>query len=90
MENNPKLTSVLSYFGIVFWLVAYLAGDQVGARFHLNQALVIHLCFFIGVIPVVGLILDCVVFVFWILGLVYAIKQEEKKVPLIGDINLLS
>lgn len=90
MENNPKLTSVLSYFGIVLWLVAYLAGDKEGAKFHLNQSLVIQLCFFIGIIPVVGWIAWCVVFVFWILGLVYAIKQEKKKVPLIGEINLLS
>lgn len=90
MENNPKLTSILAYIGIVFWLVAYMAGDKEGAKFHLNQALVIHIFAFLTVIPVVGIFIGIAAFVFWLLGFISAIKQEEKKVPLIGDIQLLS
>ena len=90
MENNPKLTSILGYIGIVLWLVAYLIGDKEGAKFHLNQALVIHLFGFLTVVPVFGLVAGMAVFVFWIIGLVAAIKQEEKRVPLIGDIQLLN
>ena len=90
MENNPELTSILSYLGIIVWLVAYTIGDKEGAKFHLNQALVLHLFSFLAVIPVVGIFLGLVIFVFWVIGLTAAIKQEEKKVPLIGDIQLLS
>ena len=89
MENNPKLTSILGYLGLVVWVLAYMIGDKEGALFHLNQALVIHLCAFVTVVPVFGWALGCVVAVFWVMGLVYAIKQEEKKVPLIGDFQLL-
>ena len=90
MENNPKLTSVLGYLGILLWLVAYMIGDKEGAKFHLNQALVINLFAFLTVIPVFGIVIGMAVFVFWIVGLVAAIKQEEKRVPLIGDIQLLN
>ena len=90
MENNPKLTSILGYIGIVLWLVAYMVGDKEGAKFHLNQALVIHLFSFLTVVPVFGIVAGIAVFVFWIIGLVAAIKQEEKRVPLIGDIQLLN
>ena len=90
MENNPKLTSILAYLGIVVWVVAYTIGDKNGAKFHLNQALVIHLFSFLAVIPVFGIIIGLAVFIIWIIGLTAAIKQEEKKVPLIGDIQLLS
>lgn len=90
MENNPKLTSILGYIGILLWLVAYMIGDKEGAKFHLNQALVIHLFSFVTVVPVIGIVAGMAVFVFWIVGFVAAIKQEEKRVPLIGDIQLLS
>ena len=90
MENNPKLTSILCYFGIILWLVAYMIGDKEGAKFHLNQALVINLFAFLTVIPVFGIVIGMAVFVLWIVGLVAAIKQEEKRVPLIGDIQLLN
>lgn len=89
MENNPKLTSIIGYLGLILWILAYMIGDKEGAQFHLNQALAINLCSFVIFIPVVGWVLGCVVAVFWVMGLVYAIKQEEKKVPLIGDLQLL-
>ncbi len=83
---------------------AFFAGDKEGAKFHLNQSLVIMIGMTVlsilsvvaGVIPVVGLIISLVVgilslalFVFWIMGLIAACKQEEKAVPVIGNIQLL-
>ncbi len=71
-------------------------------RFHLNQALVINLVSLINnlvlsrilvFIPIVGWIVSLVVsiaiFVLWILGLVAAIKEEEKEVPVVGQIKIL-
>ena len=105
---DKKVTGILSYFGIILWLVAYLAGDKEGAKFHLNQSLVLTLISIIwstfvgiaagilGKIPVIGLVfgLACFAigiafFVFWIMGLVSAIKEEEKPLPYIGAIQLL-
>jgi len=93
---DKKVTGIVAYISIIGWLIAYLAGDKEGAKFHLNQALVIDLTQIIlgilAAIPIVSLIagiVSLVVVVFWILGLVYAIKGEEKEVPLLGAIKIL-
>lgn len=94
---NKKVTSIFAYLGIIFWLIGFLAGDKEGAKFHLNQGLVLILANLIlsviAVIPVVGAIVSCigciVVLVFDIMGIVSACKDEEKPLPLIGGIQLL-
>ena len=63
----------------------------------INQALVIFLFGLVGgvvsVIPVIGWIVGFAwgifMFVCWIMGLIAAINEEEKEVPLIGQIHLL-
>ena len=94
---SKKVTSIFAYLGIIFWLIAFLAGDKEGAKFHLNQGLVLFICGVVGgivaVIPFVGWILSCVIsialLVFMIMGIVSACKDEEKPLPLIGKIQLL-
>lgn len=93
---NKKTTGIVAYITLIGWIIAYLAGDKEGAKFHLNQALVIliaNLCAtIISKIPVIGIlgtILGVVVLVLWILGIVAAIKEEEKPVPVIGEIKIL-
>ncbi len=101
---DAKVTGIVSYLSWIGWIIAFFAGDKEGAKFHLNQSLVIMigmtvlsiLSMVAGVIPVVGLIISLVVgilslalFVFWIMGLIAACKQEEKAVPVIGNIQLL-
>lgn len=86
---DAKTTSIVAYMTWIGFFVALLSGDKEGAKFHLNQALVI-LIFFIPVfIPCIGQIWGIFMVVCWILGLVAAINQEEKEVPLIGRIRLL-
>ena len=101
---DSKVTGIVSYLSWIGWIIAFFAGDKEGAKFHLNQSLVIMIGMTVlsilsvvaGVIPVVGLIISLVVgilslalFVFWIMGLIAACKQEEKAVPVIGNIQLL-
>lgn len=94
---NKKTTGIVAYITWIGWLIAFFAGDKEGAKFHLNQALVIWLGYIvnviIGYIPFVGGILSAVIgiflFVCFILGLVSACKDEEKEVPLLGQIKLL-
>lgn len=98
---DTKTTSWVSYITFIGWLVAYLAGDKEGAKFHLNQSLVIWIGYLI--VFVAGLVLAFIPFlgwlvvwaayiyllVMWIMGLISAINQEEKELPLIGKIKLL-
>ena len=93
---NAKTTSWLAYIGWIGFIIAICAGDKEGAKFHLNQALVINIFAtgfaILGVIPFVGILFGlCNIFIFvcWILGLIAAINQEEKEVPLIGQIKIL-
>ena len=93
---DKKVTGIVAYIGIIGWLIAYLAGDREGAKFHLNQALVLALasvlCSILSAIPLFGFVAglaSLVVLVFAILGLVSAVKDEEKPLPIIGGIQLL-
>lgn len=94
---DKKATGIVAYLTIVGWVVAYCAGDKEGAKFHLNQALVLVLgevvLTVMSYIPLIGGIvsgiLGIVLFIFWIMGFVYACKGEEKEVPLIGGIRIL-
>lgn len=94
---DKKITGIVAYITWIGWLIAFLAGDKEGAKFHLNQALVIMLASLIsgviGCIPVVGTIISLVagifIFVCWIMGLVAACQGVEKEVPLIGKIKIL-
>ena len=98
---DTKTTSWVSYITFIGWIVAYLAGDKEGAKFHLNNSLVIwlgYLCVLVlsiplAFIPIIGLIAiwaaEIFLFVMWIMGLIAAINQEEKELPLIGQIKIL-
>ncbi len=86
---NAKTTSIVAYISWIGLLIAYLAGDKEGAKFHLNQALVVFLFSLLSVIPCVGWIWGIFMVVCWIMGLVAAIKQEENEVPLIGKIRII-
>ena len=98
---DKKTTSWVAYVTFIGWLVAYLAGDKEGAKFHLNQALIVwlgYLCVYAAsiilvFIPILGWLAvwaaNIFLFVCWIIGLINAINQEEKELPLIGQIKIL-
>ena len=93
---DKKVTGIVAYITIVGWVIAFLAGDKEGAKFHLNQALVLCLAQLVlsvlGKIPFIGWIagiLSLVVLVFQIMGLVYACQGQDKEVPLVGAIKIL-
>jgi uncharacterized membrane protein len=87
---DKKVTSILAYIGLIGWLIAYLAGDKEGAKFHLNQGLVLWIAGIIcGIIPCIGWICAIVVLVLIIMGIISAAKDEEKPLPIIGGIKIL-
>ena len=86
---DAKTTSIIGYITWIGWLVAYFAGDKEGAKFFLNQALVLNILSLLGFIPVIGWLWNIFIFVCWIIGLIAAINQEHKEIPLIGKIHIL-
>lgn len=95
---DKKTTGIIGYLTIIGWLIAFLAGDKEGAKFHLNQSLVLILFCLVAnmvlpLIPIIGWLLSIVVsvaqWVFIILGIISAAKDEEKELPFIGAIKIL-
>lgn len=86
---DKKTTGIVAYITLIGWIIAFCAGDKEGAKFHLNQVLVIYLFALLGLIPCIGWIWEIFILVCWIMGLIAAINDEEKEVPLIGKIRIL-
>lgn len=86
---DAKITSIVAYLTWIGLLIAVLAGDKEGAKFHVNQALVILLFSLLSIIPCIGWVWGIFMVVCWVMGLIAAINQEEKEVPLIGKIRII-
>lgn len=90
---DKKVTGIVAYLTWVGLILAFVLGDQKGAKFHLNQSLVLNLCsLVIGILSsIIGIlgILNVVILILWIIGFVGAIQGKEKAVPLLGGIVLL-
>ena len=89
LNMDAKTTSWVAYLSWIGLIIAFCAGDKEGAKFHLNQALVIFLFSLVSFIPVIGWIWGLFMIVCWFMGLIAAINQEEKRVPLIGNITII-
>lgn len=89
MDSNTKLVGVLSYVTPIGWIVAIILhnNNQSGfGAFHLRQSLGLFLTSLVlGWIPVVGWLIGILVFAFLIVGLIYAIQEEQRTVPFVGD-----
>ena len=79
---DAKTTGIVAYITWIGLVIAFVLGDREGAKFHLNQALVIWLAGLLSFIPCIG-------WLWGILGFISAVNGEEKAVPLLGQIRLL-
>jgi len=87
---DRKVTGIVAYITWVGLLIALIVGDREGAKFHLNQALVVWITGTVaGFIPLIGWAVSVFAFVCCLIGLVYAMQDVEKEVPLIGKIKIL-
>ena len=97
---DKKATGVVAYLSWIGFLVAYLAGDREGAKFHINQGAVLAIInvavsVISGVsflIPFGGYIIGAVNvawLIFTVMGIVGALNDEEKPLPLIGGIIII-
>ena len=101
---DKRTTSVVAYLTWIGLIIAYVMGDREGARFHVNQSLVIWLAGTIagivtsvlGWIPLLGWLVAMVMVlvelfcvVCWFIGIIGAIQGTEKPVPVLGQIQLL-
>ena len=93
--NNSQVVAAISYLAVLGWLIAFLINkpSNVLASFHIRQSLGIHLLFMASgatfANPVLGWIAGVLGFVLgfllWIIGIVSAIKGDDKPVPILGE-----
>ena len=101
---TKKATDIVAYLTPLGLILAFVLGDRENSRFHLNQALVLTLCSIlmglvqrvIGWIPLIGWLANWIIgviglvwLVLWFIGIASAIGGTEKKVPILGEIQLL-
>lgn len=101
---DKKTTGIVAYLTWIGLIIAYIMGDRDGARFHVNQSLVIWLAgtlagianSVLGWIPLVGGLVELAMalvqlfcVVCWFIGIIGAIQGTEKPVPVLGGIQLL-
>lgn len=89
-SSEDKTVAIVCYIYFIGWIIALILHNNnktsLGA-FHLRQSLGLFLTSLIlWWIPIVGWILNIVVFIFWLIGLINAIQGEEKPVPIVGDL----
>ncbi|MCQ2187154.1 MAG: hypothetical protein MJY73_02280 [Bacteroidales bacterium] len=90
--KKNKIYAVLAYVGILVVIPIFFAKESKFAKFHANQGLILFL-----IELVVGLflkkwilgIIEAVVFVFAVMGIVYAIQGKAKELPVIGNFKIL-
>ena len=94
---NKQVTGMLAYITWIGWLIAFLAGDREGAKFDLNQGLVLAIASLIknvlGFLHFPGIItglFGLAIFVLCIIGIYNAYKGEEKELPIAGAFKLLN
>ena len=66
---DAHATGIICYLTWIGFIIAMCIGDREGARFHLNQALVLNLFAFLALIPFVGWIWGIIVFIIGIVCL---------------------
>lgn len=97
---NSKAISIVSYLGIIGWLIAYFGGkgktDEL-SRYHLKQGLGLAITGIVlgivinilsGIIPTLGVavsgILSLVIVILLIMGIINAANDAKKPLPIIG------
>lgn len=94
---TKKATSIVAYITVIGWLIAWFAGDREGAKVHLNNGLILALASLInrviGYYSLVGgllaHLLEIAIFAFIIIGIVYAAQDQDRELPLIGQIKII-
>lgn len=86
---DKQATSVVAYISFIGWILAFVFGDRYGAKFHLNQALVLNIFAVLGGIPIIGRIWLVFICICWLVGFIAAVNDEEKEIPLLGQICII-
>ena len=90
IEKNKTMT-------VLAWIIFFIplltdAKDSPYAKFHANQSLLVTIMYLVAGVTsflLIGFLIYPVALVFWIMGIISASKGEMKRLPLIGNIDII-
>ncbi len=99
MENytvkEGKTNAIISHFFIIGTIIALILNKDKKnpfTSFHIRQTLGLNALYILSGWVVmtyisffIAIIINIILFIFWIIGLIGALKGEEEKIPLLGD-----
>jgi uncharacterized membrane protein len=82
---------------ILAWILFFIplltdAKDSKYAKFHANQSLLVTILYVVAGVTsflFIGFLLYPVAFIFWIMGIISASQGEMKRLPIIGNIDII-
>lgn len=85
---DGKTKAIVAHITFIGWIIALVINSSEKdefASFYIRQLLGLYLLnLVLWIIPIVGWILNIVVFVFWIMSLIGSIQGEKKETPVVG------
>lgn len=85
-KSDSNLMGALCYISILSIVMLLVKKDDPFVQFHAKQGVVLFVCSFIGIVPVVGWILSLCVLVLAIMGFINALQGKQAKLPVVGDL----
>lgn len=99
MGNRSKVLGALSYITWIGFVVAIVLRDKndLLVKQHINQAAILNLIAIISLyltsydfpLKFIGIMLDSFSLIFSLVGIVRALRVEEKPLPIIGKIRFI-
>lgn len=89
--EKHKTMAILAWF-IFFIPLLTDSKDSKYAKFHANQSLLVTLLYLIAGFTsffLIGFLIYPVALVFWVIGILGAVNGEMKRLPIIGNIDLI-
>ena len=85
---DGKTKAIVAHITLIGWIIALVINsnekDEL-ASYYIRQLLGLYLLnLVLWMIPIIGWLLNIVVFVFWIMSLVGSIQGEKKEKPIVG------
>jgi uncharacterized membrane protein len=98
-ESNTMVMSILAYIGILVLIPLLVAKDNPTVKFHIKQGLVLFIAqvalyvvgsmsygMMFGMLAPIMTLVNLALIVLAIIGIVNAVKKQEKELPLIGSL----
>jgi uncharacterized membrane protein len=82
---DARVKAIVAHITIVGWVIALVINmndKEEYTSFYLRQTLILHVLWIsISTVPVIGWALGIVIFAFWLLSFIYAIRGDMKTIP---------